>query len=128
MIVGIGVDEVEVARMAAVLERTPTFRRRSFTDAEVEYADRVPGLAAERFAVRFAAKEAVLKAMGVGVGACRWRDIEIARDAETQRPWLELHGGAAALAAERGIGRWHLSLSHTDVRATAFVVAESRPF
>ena len=124
MIVGIGVDEVEVARMAAVLERTPTFRRRSFTDAEIDYADRVPGLAAERFAVRFAAKEAVLKAMGLGVGACKWREIEVARDADTQQPRIELHGGAAALAKERGIERWHLSLSHTDVRATAFVIAE----
>ena len=125
MIVGIGVDEVEVARMAGVLERTPTFRRRTFTDAEVAYADRVPGLAAERFAVRFAAKEAVLKAMGLGVGACKWREIEVARDPDSQQPWIELHGGAAALAAERGIARWHLSLAHTDVRATAFVVAES---
>jgi holo-[acyl-carrier protein] synthase len=115
VIKGIGVDEVEVARMATVLDRTPTFRRRAFTPAEADYADRVPGLAAERFAVRFAAKEAVLKAMGVGVGA---------RDPDTQRPWIELHGGAAALAADRGITTWHLSLAHTDVRATAFVVAE----
>ena len=125
MIVGIGVDEVEVARMATVLERTPTFRRRTFTDAEVAYADRVPGLAAERFAVRFAAKEAVLKAMGLGVGACKWRDIEVARDPGSQQPSIKLHGGAAALAAERGIARWHLSLAHTDVRATAFVIAEA---
>ena len=125
MIVGIGVDEVEVARMATVLERTPTFRRRSFTDAETDYADRVPGLAAERFAVRFAAKEAVLKAMGLGVGACKWREIEVARDPETQRPWIELHGAAVTLAEERGITAWHLSLSHTEVRATAFVIAES---
>ena len=124
MIYGIGVDEVEVARMAKVLERTPSFRRRSFTEAEAEYADRVPGLAAERFAVRFAAKEAVLKAMGLGVGACKWREIEVARDPESQRPWVELRGGAAALASERGITRWHLSLSHTDVRATAYVIAE----
>jgi holo-[acyl-carrier protein] synthase len=125
VIIGIGVDEVEVARMAAVLERTPTFRRRSFTDAEIAYADRVPGLAAERFAVRFAAKEAVLKAMGLGVGACRWRDIEVARDPDSQQPWIELHGTAADLARQRGIERWHLSLSHTAVRATAFVVAEA---
>src|SRR5688500_4862927 len=110
--------------MATVLARTPSFRRRSFTEAEAAYADGVPGLSAERFAVRFAAKEAVLKAMGLGIGACKWREIEVARDPESQRPWLELHGGAAALAAERGITRWHLSLSHTDVRATAFVVAE----
>lgn len=124
MIVGIGVDDVEVARMAAVLERTPTFRRRSFTEAEADYADRVPSLAAERFAVRFAAKEAVLKAMGLGVGACKWQEIEVARDPDSQRPWIELHGAAIALAEERGIRRWHLSLTHTDVRATAFVIAE----
>ena len=124
MIVGIGVDEVEVARMAATLERTPTVRRRLFTDAEGGYADAVAGLAAERYAVRFAAKEAVLKAMGVGVGACKFREIEVARDADTQRPWIQLHGAAATLAEERGITSWHLSLSHTNVRATAFVIAE----
>ena len=56
---------------------------------------------AERFAVRFAAKEAVLKAMGLGSGACKWREIEVARDPESQRPWIELHGAAAALAEER---------------------------
>ena len=125
MIVGIGVDEVEVARMAATLHRTPTVRRRLFTDAEAEYAGKVEGLAAERFAVRFAAKEAVLKAMGVGVGACKFREIEVGRDQESQRPWIELHGAAADLAKERGITTWHLSLSHTSVRATAFVIAES---
>jgi holo-[acyl-carrier protein] synthase len=124
LIVGIGVDEVEVARMAAVLERTPTFRRRSFTEPEADYCDAVPGLAAERFAVRFAAKEAVLKAMGLGIGACKWREIEVARDPESQKPWVVLHGAAVDLAKERGITTWHLSMSHTNVRATAFVVAE----
>ena len=66
----------------------------------------------------------MLKAMGLGVGACGWKEIEVARDPETQRPWIELHGGAARLAGERGIATWHLTLAHTDVRATAFVVAE----
>ena len=92
-----------------------------FTDDEQTYcrARRDP---AERFAARFAAKEAVLKAMGVGLGACAFRDIEVVR-AESGAPSLALHGAAAELAAARGIARWHVSLSHTSVVAEALVIA-----
>jgi phosphopantetheine--protein transferase-like protein len=125
VIVGIGVDEVEVDRFGRSLERTPTLARRLFTDDERAYGSSAPGLTAERLAVRFAAKEAVLKAMGAGLGACRFAEIEVARDDESGAPSLVLHGGAARLAEERGVVRWHVSLSHTSVRATAFVVAEA---
>lgn len=124
MILGIGVDEVEVDRFRRSLERTPTLARRLFTEAECAYATSAPGLAAQRFAVRFAAKEAVLKALGAGLGACAFAEIEVMRDADSGAPSLRLHGGADRLAAERRVATWHVSLSHTDVRATAFVVAE----
>ena len=127
MIVGIGVDDVEVARMAATLGRTPSMRRRLFTDAEQAYADAAePVMAAQRFAARFAAKEAVLKSLGAGLGACKFVEIEVVRDEESGAPSLALHGAAAALAAERGAARLHLSLTHTESQAVAFVIAESQ--
>ncbi|MGH9113418.1 MAG: holo-ACP synthase [Acidimicrobiales bacterium] len=120
-IVGVGVDLCEVERMRRVVARTPGFVERVFTAAEQNYcrARRDP---AERFAARFAAKEAVLKAMGVGVGACALREIEVVR-AESGQPALVLHGAAAALADDRGVTAWHLSLSHTATMAEALVVA-----
>jgi holo-[acyl-carrier protein] synthase len=125
MIVGIGVDEVVVARMAATLERTPSTRQRLFTAGEQAYADAAePGMAAQRFAARFAAKEAVLKSLGAGLGACKFVEIEVARDDDSGAPALVLHGAAAALAAGRGAARLHLSLTHTEARALAFVIAE----
>jgi holo-[acyl-carrier protein] synthase len=120
-VLGAGVDLCEVDRMRRVLARTPGFAARVFTDDEQAYcrARRDP---AERFAARFAAKEAVLKAMGVGLGACAFRDIEVVR-AESGAPSLALHGAAAELAAARGIARWHMSLSHTSMVAEALVIA-----
>jgi holo-[acyl-carrier protein] synthase len=120
-VAGIGVDVCEIDRMRRVLARTPGFAARVFTSEEQAYcrARRDP---AERFAARFAAKEAVLKAMGVGLGACGLREIEVVR-ASSGQPSLVLHGGAAELAAARGIAGWHVSLSHTAVVAGAFVVA-----
>jgi holo-[acyl-carrier protein] synthase len=120
-VLGAGVDLCEVDRIRRVLARTPGFAARVFTDDEQAYcrARRDP---AERFAARFAAKEAVLKAMGVGLGACAFRDIEVVR-AESGAPSLALHGAAAELAAARGIARWHVSLSHTSVVAEALVIA-----
>lgn len=77
---------------------------------------------AERYAARFAAKEAALKAMGLGLGACKWHDIEVVR-AESGQPSLLLTGAAAELASERGIQRWLLTMSHTDRVAEAIAVA-----
>jgi holo-[acyl-carrier protein] synthase len=123
---GIGVDAVDVARFRRVLARRPNIVDRLFTETERAYAERSrdPG---PRLAVRFAAKEAVLKALGVGVGAAGFRDVEVVR-AENGEPGLALSGRAAALSLGRGISRWHVSLTHTDVIAVATVVAEgSRP-
>ncbi|MBA2283129.1 MAG: holo-ACP synthase [Acidimicrobiia bacterium] len=125
MIVGIGVDAVEVDRFAASLTRTPSLAARLFTPGERGYGDEAQGaLRVQRLAARFAAKEAVLKAMGVGLGACGFHDIEVVRDNETSVPSIALHGAALELAAERGVITWHVSLTHTDATASAFVVAE----
>jgi phosphopantetheine--protein transferase-like protein len=120
-VVGAGVDLCEVDRMRRVLARTPGFAARVFTDDEQAYC-RERRDPTERFAARFAAKEAVLKAMGVGLGACAFREIEVVR-AESGAPSLALHGAAAELAAARGIARWHVSLSHTSTVAEALVIA-----
>jgi holo-[acyl-carrier protein] synthase len=124
-VVGIGVDDVDVDRMRTSLERTPTLADRLFTEGERAYASSAaPSMAAQRYAARFAAKEAVLKALGAGLGACGFHDIEVVRDAESGAPSLALHGAAAELAATRGAAHLHLSLTHTETRATAFVLAE----
>lgn len=119
--IGIGVDLCEVERMREALRRTPRLRTRLFTDGERAYCDRRRD-PTERYAARFAAKEAVLKAMGVGVGACKWTEIEVER-ADSGAPSLLLHGGAAQLAAERGIASWLLTMTHTRQAAEAIAVA-----
>jgi holo-[acyl-carrier protein] synthase len=124
VIVGIGVDVVDVADMRRTLERTPTFRTRCFTESEREYAEKQND-PTERFAVRFAAKEAVMKAMGVGLGAFGFYDVEVAV-AESGQPSLLVRGPALVLADERGITHWHVTLSHTATSAIAMVVAEHR--
>ena len=121
-IVGIGIDVVDVARMRETLSRTPSFRERCFTPAERAYAERARD-PSERFAVRFAAKEAVMKAMGLGLGAFGFYDVEVVR-ADDGVPGLLISGDAARLADERGITRWHLSLTHTETTAAAYVIAE----
>jgi holo-[acyl-carrier protein] synthase len=126
VIVGIGVDDVDVDRFRRSLDRTPTLVDRLFTEGERSYASLArPAMAAQRYAARFAAKEAVLKALGAGLGACGFHDIEVLRDDATGAPTLVLRAAAADLAATLGVGHWHLSLSHTEHRASAFVVAES---
>jgi holo-[acyl-carrier protein] synthase len=119
---GIGVDAVDIARFRKVVARRPALLTRLFTDDERAFAEgcRDPG---PRLAVRFAAKEAVLKALGVGVGAAGFREVEVRR-AGNGAPHLALRGRAASLAARRGVERWHLSLTHTDTVAVASVVAE----
>ena len=121
VVIGLGTDLVDLDRFRRVLARTPGIVDRVFTEGERVYA-----LArhdpTERFGVRFAAKEAAMKALGVGLGQVIMRDIEVVR-APSGAPGLVLHGSAATLAAERGIGRWMVSLSHTDHLAQAVVVA-----
>ncbi|MGV8885888.1 MAG: holo-ACP synthase [Microbacteriaceae bacterium] len=117
MIVGIGVDVVDLARFERAVGRTPALAPRLFTDAERA------GKALRSLAGRFAAKEAFMKALGVATGV-RWHDMQVVSD-EHGNPSLELSGAAASLAAERGIARIHLSMTHDAGIAIAYVVAES---
>jgi holo-[acyl-carrier protein] synthase len=114
-IVGVGIDVVDVARFGQSLDRTPGLRERLFTPDEARH--RLASLAG-----RFAAKEAVAKALGAPAGLS-WHDCEIVPDPDG-RPWLTVSGTVAAAAVERGINRWHLSLSHDGGIASAMVVAE----
>ena len=126
-IVGVGVDAVDVARFRRLLERRPRLAQRCFT--ETEQADAVRSSdRAESLAARFAAKEAVMKALGRGLGAFALTDVEVRRSPGPgpgrRAPSLVLHGGAAELAGATGAGSFHLSLTHTTHVAIAFVVAE----
>jgi len=118
---GIGVDAVDVGRFRTVIERRPALVDRVFTPAERAYAEhtRDPG---PRLAARFAAKEAAWKALGVGIGAVDFWDVEVVHT--DGAPLLSVSGRAAALAARIGVHRWHVSLTHTDTLAVASVVAE----
>lgn len=119
VIVGIGVDLVKVIRIEEAIARFGTrFLKRCFTAAERERC----GADAMRLAARFAAKEAVGKALGVGLRGLSWQDIEIITDA-AGRPAVRLQGRAAEVARAAGIGRCELSLAHDGDYAIAFVVA-----
>jgi holo-[acyl-carrier protein] synthase len=120
-VLGIGVDLVECDRFQLALERRAKIGERLFSDAEREYAYRhkapVPHLAA-----RFAVKEAVMKAMGVGLWKFAMRDVEVTR-LRSGQPEILLHNRAAEMAVERKIGRWMLTITHTDSMAMAIAVA-----
>ena len=118
---GIGTDLVDIVRFREVLRRTPGVADRVFLPAERAYADAANDPAA-RLAARFAAKEATLKAFGVGLGAMRMADIEVVKHPDG-RPEIVLHGDAAEFAAARGATGFMCSLSHTDTMAQAVVVA-----
>ena len=118
---GVGIDVVDVDRFRLVLERRPRIVDRLFTDGERRDAHSQP----ERLAARFAAKEAVLKALGVGAGVTPWRSIEVALSA-SGAPRVVLHGCASEIADSQGVGHLHLSMTHTDHLAAAFVVGSSR--
>lgn len=119
--IGIGVDLVDVARFRATLARTPTIVERLFTPGERAYAEQATD-PTERYAVRFAAKEAAMKALGVGLGAFDWHDVEVVR-AASGAPSLRVTGRAEALAQAAGVGTWKLTLAHTHVTAEAIAVA-----
>ena len=116
MIVGIGIDVVDLARFERALARAPRLRERLFTEAEREQQG-------ASLAARFAAKEALIKAFG-GFGEFRWHEIEVI-SRRGYRPTLALHGAVAAQAGRLGAVRQHLSLSHDGGLAMAFVIAES---
>ncbi|WP_144121796.1 MULTISPECIES: holo-ACP synthase [Catellatospora] len=122
MIVSVGNDVVLVDRFAQALRRTPNLTERLFTEAERTTRSGNPR-SPESLAARFAAKEAVAKALGAPAGM-QWHDCEIVVDADG-RPWLTVSGTVAAVAAERGVERWHLSLSHDGGIASAVVIAEA---
>jgi holo-[acyl-carrier protein] synthase len=112
---------IDVDRIARAAERYgDRFYARFFTEAEMERCGHAP----HRLAARFAAKEAVAKALGTGIGEVRWVEIEVDSDPRG-RPLLRLHGAAAHLAATMGLTTWEISLSHTQTHAIAFVVATS---
>jgi holo-[acyl-carrier protein] synthase len=115
VIVGVGIDVVDVARFVATLRRVPSLRDRLFTPAEREMPE-------TSLAARFAAKEAIAKALGAPPGMS-WQDATVLRVAGAQ-PVVEVTGTVAARAAELGVTRFHLSISHDAGIASAMVVAE----
>ena len=124
-ILGHGVDIVEIARIASMLEdHAERFASRCFTEQEQAYAEESTQVRAERYAGRFAAKEAVLKALGTGLRyGLDFTQIEVERTGEGG-PTLRLHGKAQEMAQSRGISRWHVSLTHAGGFAVATVIAE----
>jgi len=121
MIVGIGVDAVEIDRFRRSLERSPSMKARLFTSEELDYVEPHDDPTAS-LAARFAAREAVMKAMGVGLGAFEFHDVWVQR-ADSGRPTLAVTGRAQQIANELGITDWHLSITHTDSTAIAYVIA-----
>jgi holo-[acyl-carrier protein] synthase len=122
VIVGIGIDVVDVPRFEATLARTPGLLDRVFAPEE-RVTDSGHPRTPTSLAARFAAKEAVAKALGAPQGMT-WHDCQVVGDSDG-RPWLRITGTVAAQAEEQGIGRWHLSLSHDGDLAVAYVIAES---
>lgn len=120
-VIGIGTDLVELERFRTTLERTPGIKTRTFTEGERNYAD-LRNDPTERYAARWAAKEAVMKAMGVGLGEVNMVDIEVIR-ADNGAPSILLHDTAQAKAAELGITEWKITLTHTETVAQAIAVA-----
>lgn len=126
-VVGIGVDVVEIGRVERALRRTGGLAERLFTDAEradCRYGQGEGEARFDRLAGRFAAKEAVGKALGTGIRGFAWRDVEVRSD-PLGRPGVLLHGGAEELAARLGVTAVHVSLSTSRDLAVASVVLDS---
>jgi holo-[acyl-carrier protein] synthase len=125
MITGLGVDIVEIDRMATALQRHPKMRERLFSEEERAYCDKRnrPEI---HYALRFAAKEAVLKALGTGFSGMKFTDVEVVRDGGG-RPAPRLSGRAKDVADSLGVVELHLSLSYTHTTAVASAVALTHP-
>ncbi len=127
MVLSVGVDMVEVERIQKALEDSRIgrrFRTRVFTANEIQYCEKKRHGRYESYAARFAAKEAVMKALGRGWGAkVSWLDIEVVR-ARSGKPDIVLHEKTAQLAGELGIRRWSVSITHTAQHGLAFVTAQ----
>jgi holo-[acyl-carrier protein] synthase len=126
MILGIGTDIVDTPRITSMLtEFGDHFLQRVFLPEEITHCQ-TQAFPARHLAARFAAKEAVSKAFGTGIGKhLGWKDIEVGRR-ETGEPYIILHGKAAALCAQRGALSPRISMSHTDALALAFAILESK--
>ena len=124
-IVGLGTDLADVGRIEESISRYgDRFVRRIFTANEIAYAG-AKANRFERYAARFAAKEAGMKAIGTGwSGGVRWHDLEVI-SLPSGKPTLQLHGQAAEYAAKLGVRQIHLSLTHTATMAMAFVILEA---
>jgi holo-[acyl-carrier protein] synthase len=127
MIISVGIDLVEVERIRAALEHPRIglrFRERVYTQREIAYCEKKKRGRFQSYAGRFAAKEAVMKALGRGWGAqvC-WLDIEVARSA-SGKPDIALYSKTARLAEQLGIQQWALSITHTDQHGMAYVIAQ----
>jgi len=123
-IIGHGVDLVENCRVVELIEKHgERFLARVFTDDERAYAESSNKRKKEHYAARFAAKEAVFKALGTGWrDGMAWTDVEVVR-LSTGQPTIILSGRALELASQRGITEWHISLSHTETHSIASVIA-----
>lgn len=122
MIVGIGCDVIEINRVRKAISRE-AFKLRVFTAGEIAYCESRGKQAAASFAARFAAKEAALKALGTGLRGGELRELEVTVD-ELGKPELVLHGYHRELAEGLGVQRCHLSLSHGQEIAQAYIVME----
>ena len=123
---GVGTDLVHVPRLEQVLARHPAFATRVYTPSEIAYCEqhREPG---PRYAARFAAKEAVLKALGTGLArGMRWQDVEIVAG-PAREPRVVLHGAVAETARRQGVQAVQVSLSHAGEYALACAVTEAEP-
>jgi holo-[acyl-carrier protein] synthase len=125
MILGLGTDMIEIARIQQSVDRYgDAFLHRIYTDAEIAYCRQKRKTSAESFAARFAAKEAAAKALGTGINhGVTWRELEVLRS-PGERPTMHLSGRAADIAARLGVRHIALSLSHTRELAIAIVIAE----
>jgi holo-[acyl-carrier protein] synthase len=124
VIISIGIDIIEVRRVREVLARTPRFTERVFTSNERAYCDSRGAVAAQHYAARFAAKEAVLKALQTGwTGGIAWQDMEVSAR-EGGAPLLLFHGRVREIYEQSGATAAHLSISHTSEHAIAQVILE----
>ncbi|MEY3616230.1 MAG: holo-[acyl-carrier-protein] synthase [Actinomycetota bacterium] len=121
IVIGLGIDAVDIARFQSAMLRSPRLAERVFTASERAVASSRADASAV-LAARFAVREATMKALGVGLGAFDFQDVSVV-SAESGRPQLQVSGRAAELARECGVTAWHVSISHTDDLAVAVVAA-----
>ncbi len=124
-IIGIGIDLVDCGRIQNSIDRFgERFLKRVFTEGEIAYSNSMK-FPARHFAARFAAKEALSKAFGTGIGkSMAWRDLDV-RKKESGEPYVVLSGGAERMANEREVGRVWISLSHTEQSGMATIILEA---